>query len=88
VGSGAQALGFGDHKASLHGTYTVRGHTVAMRFEEVRGTTRFRWRLVDDRASQRLELTFISTTSGSLYDAPAEVFFRLWNPRALWPWGG
>jgi hypothetical protein len=87
VGSGTKGLGLGDHKASLHGTYTVRGDTVAMRFEEVSGTTTFRWRLVDDRGSQRLALTFIGTTSRTLYAAPAEVFFRLWSVRPFYLWG-
>jgi hypothetical protein len=84
---GGRFLGAHPDQASLHGTYTVSGHSVAMRFDEVPGTTVFRWRLVDDGATERLELIFTSTTAGSLYGAPAEVFFRMWSARPFWIWG-
>ena len=84
---GAQFLGAHDYKASLHGTYTVRGHTVTMRFDEIPGTTEFRWRRVDHRTSERLELTFISTSADTLFGAPAEVFFRLWSAQPFSIWG-
>ena len=84
---GAPFLGAHDYKASLHGTYTVRGHTVTMRFDEIPGTTEFRWRRVDYRASERLELTFISSSANTLFGAPAEVFFRLWSAQPFSIWG-
>jgi hypothetical protein len=74
-------------KASLHGTFTVRGHRVAMRFNELAGTTVFRWTRVDQEPNERLTLTFVRTTSRALYGAPAEVFFRMWSARPLWIWG-
>jgi hypothetical protein len=75
------------YKSSLHGTFTVRGHSVAMRLDEAPGTTVFRWSRVDDRTGERLELAFTCTTAGTLYGAPAEVFFRLWSARPFWVWG-
>jgi len=83
----AQFLGAHDDKASLHGTYTVRGHTVSMRFDEVAGATSFRWSRVDHRTGEHLELTFISTSADKLYGAPAEVFLRLWSAQAFSIWG-
>ena len=84
---GGRYLGDNATKALLHGTFTVRGHTVAMRFDEVPGTTVFRWSRVDDRGNERLELRFVSTTARSLYGAPAEVFLRLWSAEPFWIWG-
>jgi hypothetical protein len=83
----AQFLGAHDYKASLHGTYNVRGHTLSMRFDEVPGTTVFRWSRVDHRTGEHLQLTFISTSAGMLYGAPAEVFFRLWSSQPFSIWG-
>jgi hypothetical protein len=84
---GGQFLGAHPDQASLHGTYTVSGHSVAMRFEEAPGTTVFRWSRVDEGRGERLELTFTSTTADSLYGAPAEVFFRMWSAWPFWVWG-
>ena len=83
----AQFLGAHDYKASLHGTYTVRGHTVTMWFDEIPGTTVFHWSRVEHGAGEHLELAFISTTAERLFGAPAEVFFRLWSARPLSIWG-
>jgi hypothetical protein len=84
---GGRFLGDDVAKASLTGTFTVRGHMVAMRFDELPGTTVFRWTRVDQEPNERLTLTFVRTTSGALYGAPAEVFFRMWSARPLWIWG-
>jgi len=84
---GGRFLGGHANKALLHGTYTVRGHTVAMRFDELGGTTVFHWSRVDDGVGERLELTFIRTSARGLYGAPAEVFFRMWSAQPFWIWG-
>jgi hypothetical protein len=84
---GAQMLGSQDYKASLHGTYTVRGHRVTMQFREVPGTTAFHWSLVDMGVGEHLDLAFISTSADRLYGAPAEVFFRLWTAQPFSLWG-
>ncbi len=84
---GVQFLGAHDYKASLHGTYTVRGHAVTMRFDEIPGTTVFRWSRVHDGPGDHLELAFISTSANTLFGAPAEVFFRLWSAQPFSIWG-
>jgi hypothetical protein len=73
-----------EQKALLHGTFTVAGLSVEMRFEEVAGTTAFHWARVGEGTGERLELAFISTTAGRMYGAPAEVFFRMWSAGPFW----
>jgi hypothetical protein len=73
---------------TLHGAFRVLpGHTIVMQFDEVSGTTTFRWTQMPDRTCLRLELTFVSTTVSRLYDVPAEAFFRMWSAGPLQAWG-
>jgi hypothetical protein len=80
-------LGAEENVASLHGTFSVRGHSVAMTFEEITGTTVFQWSRVGEGVTERLTLTFTRTTAGRLYGAPAEAFFRIFSAEPFTVWG-
>jgi hypothetical protein len=80
-------LGAEENVASLHGTFSVRGHSVAMTFEEMPGTTVFHWSREGEGINERFALTFTRTTAGRLYGAPAEAFFRIFSAEPFTVWG-